>query len=242
MTMVSRAPASGTMTHRATPPKPTRNAPTVASATTLKVVGGARNSFWLGEPITIGEPGAILYSGVIDGIPASDSQVLTVSPALPATPIAAGTLVTFPRGGAALNLADYQKVVFGSTRVGSARSGDSTNIYPAFYGNVHGSFVMESGNDGSGNYVSLRAPKMVIGSTVSGASVPDFARFRLRQNGSMQFYAPNGISVTGALSGTDDITIPAGKKFVMGSGVWIFYNLGGIYVTKDGGSTYALIH
>lgn len=215
--------------------------PTVGSATTLKVIGGARNSFWLGEPITIGEPGAILYSGVIDGIPASDSQVLTVSPALPVTPIPAGTLVTFPRGGAALNLADYQKVVFGSTRVGSARSGDSTNLYPAFYGNVHGSFVMESGNDGSGNYVSLRAPKMVIGSTVSGASVPDFARFRLRQNGSMQFYAPSGVSLTGAFSTTDDITIPAGKKFVMGSGVWIFYNLGGIYVTKDGGSTYTLL-
>lgn len=216
--------------------------PTVSGATTIKVTGAYRNSFWLGEPLTIGEAGAVVYTGVIDGIPSSDSQVLTVSPALPATVIPAGTLVTFPRGGAALNVGDYQKIVFGSTRNNGYRSGDSTGVYPAFYGNVHGGFVMESGSDGSGAYVSLRAPKMMISGTVSGSATPDFARFRLRQNGSMQFYTTAGVSITGNVGVVGDVSVTAtGNRFVLANGVWLVADGATIKGTVNNGGTYTTL-
>jgi hypothetical protein len=215
--------------------------PTVSGGSSIKVVGSLRNSFWLGEPVTIGEPGALLYSGTIDGIPGSDSQVINVTPALPVTSIPAGTLVSFPRGGAVLNMADYQKIVFGSTSNTSGRSGDDTGVYPAFYGNVHGEFLMESGSDGSGRYLSMRCVKNGALGTVSGASLPDYTRFRLRQNGSAQLYAPNGFAMTGAFSSSESISILAGKQLILGVGVWLIYDGSVVKVTKDNGGSYVTL-
>lgn len=90
---------------------------------------------------------------------------------------AIGTLVTYPKGGAVLNMANTQRLVWNSSLTQNGRAGDPLGVYPTLYGNVQGDLIMESGTDINSDYWSVRFAR---GTT---AAAPDTARIRLRTTG-----------------------------------------------------------
>lgn len=163
--------------------------PASGSVITLNSLNGAA----AGDPIQIGD--GPTYSGTISSINVAAKQV-TVTPTLPAGSIAAGTIVKFISGGAALNLAMGQRIVFNSSASSNGRGGDPTGVFPALYGNVQGDIIMETGTDGTSDYWSVR----YNGNGHSGAT----ARLRLRPT-VMQLNT--GFSMAGALNVQGGMTL-----------------------------------
>ncbi len=119
------------------------------------------------------------------------------------------TLVTYPMGGAVLNMAKGQRFVWNSTVSQNARGGDPTLVYSAFYGNVQGDMITDSGvlPDGT-DYLAMR---IVRGTT---AAAPDIARIRVKGdaagNGIVQMFGTGVHSVRGAGFG-----LAAGTPFIL---------------------------
>ena len=213
--------------------------PTASSGTAIKVNddSGNRQFVFINDPIEIGEPGALLYSGTISGGSGGDSQIITVTPALPVAVIPAGTHVRFPRSGAAIHLGNFQRIVYGASAAFSAgRTGDPTGAYPSFYGNRLGDIVTEGGFDSTDYWVARIVDR--VGTT----ALPDIIRFRLRDNATAQLYSPGGFTVTGNFAANGDISVAAaGQRFVLGTNVWIVYDGANVKVTKNGGGAYTIL-
>lgn len=211
--------------------------PTAPSGNAIKINDVDGQFRLAGDPVEIGEPGALLYSGTIASAFSSDVQIMTVTPNLPASVIPAGTHVRFPRGGAAMNLGYDQRIAFGAAYTNQlGRTGDASSAYPPFYGNTLGQWLMGAGLDVTGNW-SIRMPNRAFGTS----SVPDYVRFRLRANQTAQLYAPSGFSVSGSIAASEDISLPDGKKLLLGINCWITYSGGSVIGTKNGGSSFTTL-
>lgn len=166
-------------------------------------------------------PGDTLILGsetcTIDSINAGALQI-TLSAGLVGT-YATGDLVTYPKGGAALNMA-HQRVIWNSSLSINARSGDPTGVFATLYGNVQGDLIEESGVDGISEYWSIRFARG------PDHTAPDTARIRLRPDG-INVYAPaSGLGVTGKIGATDDIGTLNDKKISFGTGTYLIYHSG----------------
>jgi hypothetical protein len=209
--------------------------PTIGSGNLLKLTAdSARNAVRVGDPVTVGDP--VVYTGTVDYLLSADAQVVAVTPALPSTPIAANTIVTFSRSGAALHFGDYHRIVWGGLQDAvNGRSGDKQRVYPAFYGNRQGDIVMESGADGSGRYWSVRFPK---GSTSSSTlSTPDQSRLRLRTDGVQIF---GNLNMTGNFAATGSLAAGSTSQIdFTGTGISLRANGGHLQATINGGSSWS---
>lgn len=215
---------------------------TISNGSSVKVVGQTRTGIYVGDPVTIGEPGAILYSGTISAL-AGDADIFSVTPNLPASSIPAGTLVSFPRGGAAMALAPHQRLMFGAIASNSGRGGDPNNVFAAFYGNVGGNWFIEQGTDATSEYLALRRVNRGISATIAQ---PDETRFRLRADigsgGTAQLYAPGGVSITGNVGVNGNIGVTTlGQRISLGPNAWIEVGGGVMRATRDNGGTWATI-
>lgn len=219
-------------------------APTTASGTTISVK--TTNGAHPGDPIYIGEPGAAVYSGTIASI---SGTTITVTPALPGSVIPTDTLVTFDRGGAALNLKHYQRIVWNSADSVSQRGGDPLGRYATFYGNDQGDLIMEAGEDGTSEYWTVR-----FANPAGTNSLPDIARLRMRRNGSIQAYTGPAVGGTGTFQASRSVEAALelvtnsssfnGRPAVVfgaGLGVWIEWNGVNLRATKNGGAGFTNI-
>jgi hypothetical protein len=115
------------------------------------------NGAVVGKPVVITD-GVNTYSGTITGI---FGLGIDVTPGLNAN-YAAGTYVEFPEGGAILNAALKQKIVWNSRglnvpdntipNLGYLRGVDNTQVFPPFWGNQQGDIETGSDNDASGDH------------------------------------------------------------------------------------------
>jgi len=208
--------------------------PTISNAVNIRV--RSLNGVHVGDPITIGEPGAVAYSGTIIGVNTSLS-ILNVSPALPATSIPVNTLVTYPKGGAAINLAANHRIIFNSSVNATGRSSDAMGVFPTFYGNNQGDLIMESGTDASGEFWAVRFARGTSNTT------PDTARIRMRTTG-VQIYGTGGHTVNGTslgLSAGCNLNLSNGALLSLGTGCWLTFDGTHIKGTVNGGATYTTL-
>ena len=208
--------------------------PTIANAVNVHV--RSLNGVHVNDPITIGEPGAVVYSGVITGVNVGLS-ILSVTPALPATPIPANTLVTYQKGGAALNLAANQRIIWNSTVNATGRSSDAMGVYPTFYGNGQGDLIMESGTDASGEFWAVRFARGTVN------TAPDTARIRMRTGG-VQIFGTGGHTFAGtsvALAAGCDLNLTNNAKLSLGSACWLTFDGTHIKGTVNGGATFVTL-
>jgi hypothetical protein len=148
------------------------------------------------------------------------------------------TVVTFPKGGAAANFANGQRIIWNSSLDSNYRGGDPNGVFPVAYGNKQGDLIMESGTDGPGDYWSIRFARG------ANNTAPDTSRIRLRP-ASMQFFSTAGAGVTGfAFNGGDigvangNINLQNGFLLTLGTGAYILYDGVHIKGTVDGGAHY----
>jgi hypothetical protein len=157
----------------------------------------------------------------------SGAKTITLTTALIGS-YANSTLVTYPKGGAVVNMSLGQRQVWNSSLTANGRSGDPVGVYPTFYGNVQGDLIMESGNDGSSDYWSVRFAR---GTT---AAAPDTARIRLRPTGVNIF---GNSTVNGDLSITGNFNMAATKLLTLAGGCFIYSDGAKIYGVTPSGTT-----
>ncbi len=212
---------------------------TTAAGTQIKTIGGRQNGIRLvGDPVTIGEPGSLVYTGTIASFNAGDPTLVNVTPALPGSVINAGTLVTFSYGGAALAMSENQRIAFNHFNIPTTgwRSGYGDGQYAGFYGNVTNSnpIVMGAGTDGSGAFWAVRFPDILTGTT----TLPDKSRLRLRIDG-VQIYG--NLNMTGNFAATGDVYAGSGKQLGLAPNVFFVWDGSNVKVTKNGGGSYTVI-
>lgn len=158
------------------------------------------------------------------------AKQITVTAGIAGT-YAIGTFTQFPKGGAVLNMALGQRQIWNSSLTANGRSGDPVGVYPTFYGNVQGDLIMESGNDGSSDYLSMRFARG------TSAAQPDTARMRMRPTGFNFFGTAHtfagSISIAAGL-GSADLNLPAGGRVTLGPTAWLVFQAGHIQGTIDG--------
>jgi hypothetical protein len=153
---------------------------------------------------------------------------------------AIGTFVQFPKGGAALNMALGQRIIWNSSITSNGRSGDPLGVFPTLYGNVQGDLIMESGNDGVSDYLSMR---FAAGTT---AAAPDTSRLRIRRT-NMQFFSTAGIAATGfSFAGGDvglnqSLNMLTNSLLSLGPGVWLTFDGTHIKGTVNAGGSYTVL-
>ncbi len=143
---------------------------------------------------------------------------------------AIGALVTYPKGGAVLNMKGPQRIVWNSSLTANNRGGDPLGVYPTLYGNLQGDLIMGSDVDGSSEFWAVRFAR---GGT---AAAPDTARIRLRPTG-MQVFGTGAHTFAGTsvgLAAGCDLNIVAGQKFTFGGGTYLWQNGANIELVKGG--------
>jgi hypothetical protein len=203
--------------------------PTISSGSSIHVA--STNGAHVGDTLAIGTFGVPVYTGSINAVNPT-TKVITVTPNLPAGVIAAGSLVTYHYGGAALNLKSMQRIIWNSSSTTDNRSGDPTGAFATFYGNTQGDLIEEAGVDGAGEYWSIRFNRG------ASAAVPDTARLRLRTDGVQIF---GNLNMTGNIGLTGQLYVGSGQQLGLASGVWFEYNGSNVRVTKNGGSSFTTI-
>lgn len=197
----------------------------VTSTFTLATTNGAHPN----DPFVIG--GETL---TIQSVNAGANTVTTTAACVGTYSI--GQLVVYPRGGAVLNMAKGQKMVFNSSLAATQRGADPLTVFPALYGNVQGDMILEGGSDGSGDFISFRFAR---GTT---AAIPDTARVRLRPTGLNVFgtggHTFNGTSVSLTSTTSFNMDLTAGALATWGPGIFFRVSGGNLQLTTDGGSTY----
>lgn len=141
------------------------------------------------------------------------------------------TLVVFTKGGAAINLASTQRIIWNSSLSVNNRGGDPAGVYPTPYGNVQGDLIMESGTDVSSEYWSVRFAR---GTT---AAAPDTARIRLRPTG-INFFGTGAHTFAGTSVGLGagcDFNLTTGQLLTLGTGCSLHSD--GVHIYATAGAT-----
>lgn len=146
-------------------------------------------------------------------------------------------LTTFVTPGDNLNCAFNTKLghrwIMNSTASNAARGGSAT--YGTFFGNVPGDMYIESGTDGTSDFIALRFNR----------AGPNDGRLRLRPNAvqaNVSIFSAKTVEATQELvTGGDSSTGRPTVVYGPGLGVWIEWNGTNLRATKDGGSTFTNI-
>lgn len=152
-----------------------------------------------------------------------------------------GQLVLYPLGGAVLNMARGQRIVFGSSLSANARAGDPLGVFPSLYGNVQGTMFLDSGTVGGADYLALR---MARGTS---AAAPDTARVRLKDDGAgtgiVQIFGTGTHTIAGlALGFASGCNINMALNNNINWGACYIYSDGAhIYATNNGGGSFVTI-
>lgn len=202
---------------------------TTAGGSTIQVA--SLNGCHHGDTITIGEPGAVLYTGII-GTFSTGPNTITLTTTLPGSVIGAGQLVTYTQGGAFANLYKGSRIVWNSSYDSTHRSGDPSGAFATSYGNIQGDLIEGSGADVTSDFWSIRFARGVLN------TLPDTARLRLRPDG-VQVYG--NFNMTGNFAATGDVACGSGARLAMGSGIFFIWDGTNVKGTKNGGSTYTIL-
>lgn len=143
-------------------------------------------------------------------------------------------LTTFNSTGdnvnAAVNMALGQKIYFNSTASNAGRGGSA--IYGTFYGNTVGDMLMESGNDGTSDFIAIRFNR----------SPGNDARLRIRPAGIQMNTA---LTCTGTALFNGDVGVgmtSAFPRLTFGDvNVYIYWDGVNLRATKDGNSSSVVI-
>lgn len=141
------------------------------------------------------------------------------------------TFVTTSDGiNAAINTALGHRWVMNSTANSAGRAGSA--IYGTFFGNTPGDMYIESGTDGTSDYMAMRFNR----------AAPNDGRLRVRPT----FMSTNkDFQIGGQILGAADVQLglTAGNpRVIFGTGgVWMIWDGANLKVTKNGGSSYVIL-
>lgn len=153
-----------------------------------------------------------------------------------------GALVSYTKGGAALNHALGQRHVWNSSLSATQRGGDPLGVFSTPYGNVQGDIITESGTDGAGN--TWWDARVARGTT---AAAPDIARIRVRGNGAglglIQIFGTGTHTIAGlglGFAAGCNINMSLNNNINWGN-CYMYSDGVHIYATNNGGGSFTMI-
>lgn len=198
------------------------------STLTVASLNGAHG----GDNVQIGAE-VLPIGQVLVGPPMKISMTVVVAGSYPI-----GTLVTYPQGGAAMNMAKGQRLVFGSTPNTAYRGGDPTGLFSTFYGNKQGDMFLDSGVVAANDYIALRIARGAI------PGLPDTVRLRLKDdgfgNGIVQIFGTGTHTIAGlglGFAAGCHINMSTSNQMRWGT-VILDASTGALRLSNDGGATY----
>lgn len=200
----------------------TANAPAGTSTFTVKSTNGAHP----GDPVVLGSE-TLTIQNVVSGTSFTTTTACIGNYVI-------GNLVSYTVGGAALNMAFGQRIIWNSGLSQNARGGDPTNVFSNFYGNVQGDLIMESTTAGG---VQAWQVRFARGTT---AAAPDTARLRLKPTGMNLFGTGHTIAGNLGMAAASQINMSLSVPITWG-GVQIMGDGAHLYASINGGGSYTLL-
>lgn len=209
---------------------------TILEASRLTVVGNSGNITITVASVNGAHPnGQVIIGSEAHVIQSVNTGTLTITLTTNLVGnFAVDTYVSYTNGGAAVNLASGQRIIWNSSFSANARGGDPTGVFSTFYGNVQGDLIMESSFDGSGEFWAVRFGR---GTT---AAAPDTARIRMRPN-AIQMFATGGMTVNGTLGLTSSLNMLDNMILTLGTGIWLVAQGGHLQATNNFGASFVNI-